>query len=333
MPFQQLNNTSFQNHIPELRRREFIEPIHNRKGLYMMMDTTDKAKQTGKIAEFHTINLLPVDTATVALQEGVTPQGMIGQIGMRQCAMNNYGAFMQFTDELSDYSLDNLVDEYVPIMGIHAADTLERVISNTMAALPSIRYANQKTATNLITTTDTLTPDEVLRMVNRFIALKAPVKTTGVNELEIIEGGKAKTGYYLFVAPEVFGTLQLHPDLKAYTQNNPNAKSLEDNEPYLRLHGVEIRVNDFLPVLTGAGQSGITVYENFFLSRAAMCRMKLTGKGSQRSFFDIMQTALGSSGSEDPLGQRGTIGWKGWQAFLVKYPQWILRYQCAGALT
>ena len=66
--------------------------------------------------------------------------------------------------------------------------------------------------------------------------------------------------------------------------------------------------NDLCIVPSGGASSGAEVHASIIYGQNAFGMVKLGGKGKPN--IQIIVKPLGSSGSDDPLNQRGTIGWK-----------------------
>src|SRR5690606_11070164 len=82
-------------------------------------------------------------------------------------------------------------------------------------------------------------------------------------------------------------------------------KPLLDNEVG-RFHNVRFFMTPNAKVFEGAGASGVDVHTAIFLGRNAYGTTDIKGEGSVKSIVK----PVGSSGSDDPLNQRGSIGWK-----------------------
>ena len=67
-------------------------------------------------------------------------------------------------------------------------------------------------------------------------------------------------------------------------------------------------VNTLCVIPTGGATSGITVHSTLIYGQHAFGIVKLGGKGTPN--IRIIVTPVGSSGSEDPVAQRGSIAWK-----------------------
>ncbi|MBE6685774.1 MAG: N4-gp56 family major capsid protein [Ruminococcaceae bacterium] len=80
-------------------------------------------------------------------------------------------------------------------------------------------------------------------------------------------------------------------------------------------------VGDEVLINTGTAE-GLAVFGCIFFGRDAYGRVELSG-GAMR----MIVKALGSAGSSDPLDQRQTVGWKGFHAAAVLYPERIIRLE------
>lgn len=78
----------------------------------------------------------------------------------------------------------------------------------------------------------------------------------------------------------------------------------------------------------GAGKNNTAVFPMLVLGKDAFGNVKVSGEDAH-----VIVKQLGSSGSEDPLDQRSTIGWKSFYAAKILQEEWICRVECGSALS
>ncbi len=212
--------------------------------------------------------------ATTPLEEGVTPDGSDLQVTPVEARIEQYGDFIEISDKLDMVGIDPVATENSELLGEQAGETLDVVTRDVVVV-----------GTNVQNAAGTLTGDEV----------KKAVRTLRRNKAKPF-----KDGFYVgIVDPETAYDLQndvLWQDVSKYN----GGKNIEKGE-IGKLHGVKFIMTTSVKVkedekhctmIIGQDAYGVVDLEN----------------SSQKP--EIIIKPLGSSGTEDPLNQRGTQGWK-----------------------
>lgn len=112
------------------------------------LDMKPLPSNTTKVAIFRRYEALA--KATTPLVEGVTPQGKNVMKTDVQCTLQQYGDFVQLTDQIADLHEDPVLQEYIGITAEQAAQTLETLRYNVLKAGTNVFYANgvQRTDVN-----------------------------------------------------------------------------------------------------------------------------------------------------------------------------------------
>jgi hypothetical protein len=75
-------------------------------------------------------------------------------------------------------------------------------------------------------------------------------------------------------------------------------------------------------------EAGKNIYQCIFLAKEAYATTTLRGKGG----IHTKVKALGSAGTEDPLDQYGTIGWKAITGCAIINQAWLIRGECTASI-
>lgn len=256
------------------------------------------------------------------LIEGVTPEGLKYSLVDFATKVYQEGNFVPLTDKMLKYGLDKQLAISGKLLGKNAKNRMRSLLAATVFNGLNVRYAQGQTSrSDVVSNTKGIT----LADIN---AIKADFVRRGV---EPVEGGK-----YIFLAsPEIIA------DIKNLDGVN---KSWIDVEKYGDQSGIiNGEVGTFLgfrfietnivPV--------VSTYVHLCLAfgKEAFGAVAIDGEDAAGG-FEVIYKALGSSGSSDPLNQRGSLGWKhdGFGTRILR-DEAMVRYECyhgsaiAGALT
>lgn len=260
--------------------------------LYFYEDGDKKVIPAGKgtKAEFRKFNSLEVPEAS--LTEGVTPNGSDLNITTIIAEAKQEGDFVKISDVLDMQGKDPVITESSELLGEQAAATIDTRIRDVISAGTTVQYANAKANRDAVTAADVLTGIEVRKAKRRL--KKANIKPY-------------QDGYYRMVIDA-----DQEYDFKSDTSSNgfvevakyANAQTLLKGEIGM-YDGVRIRVSS--QIETVANSNSVEVHKALMYGRHAYGVVEVTkGKGKAT----IIVKPLGSSGTEDPLNQRSTVGWK-----------------------
>lgn len=250
----------------------------------------------GKKIEFRKFSPLP--KATTPLTEGVTPAGKKLDVSKIEAEVHQFGDFIVQSDMLELTALDNTILESTKLLGAQAGLTLDTVVRDIMQSgtnvtyCPKIGSAGAETAVTSranLDATAQLTVDVVQQVVAKLRAKNAPT----IN-------GK----YVAIIHPYVAYDLMRDPEwIDAHKYANPdNLYTGEIGE----IAGVRFVQSSEAKIYTGSGcPSGLAVFGTLFLADNAYGVTEITGGGLQ-----TIVKQKGSAGTDDPLDQRSSVGWK-----------------------
>lgn len=255
-------------------------------------------KSSGNQVSWRRMNALA--TATTALSEGVTPTSASLDMTEVTGTVAQYGNFVTVSDALDLMGIDPIIAEATDVIGENAGQSVEQIIRTEVVTGTSVIYATGS-ARNAQSSSNPLT----LTMVRK------GVRQLEVNDAKPFFSDKDENGiggvYLGWIHPrayyDLFGDTTLQntfiysdPD-KIYTMKLPVAG------------GVAWIKSTYAPVFAGAGSGAADVYGTMIFGKEAFGVVDVAGTGK----FKTIVKQLGSGGTEDPLEQRATIGWKSFQ--------------------
>lgn len=270
-------------------------------------------KNSGTRINFRGYNALAV--ATTPLTEGVTPTGKKLSATTIYATLSQYGDFVTGTDWIDMVGLDaNLMEVAGDVLGEQAGETVDTIYRDVLVAGTSVRYASGQTARTSVANALTDADVEVV--------------------LRTLEGNNARKMREMIKAGPNIGTVPIppsyiwisHTDSRYDIERLTGFKSVEEfasqgNVP----EGCIGAVKNILFVLTTQGKiweaggvvvasaptlkavdsTNIDVYGSIVLAKNAYGVVPL-----QKKTIRNIVKKLGSAGTNDPLDQRWTSGWK-----------------------
>ena len=221
--------------------------------------------------------------------------------------LEQYGEYARTTDKLDMAHLDLNILRKTKLFADSGARTIDAVVREELATCSNVIYANGKTARNALTATDKLTTKELRKAVRTL--KKAHAQTFG--------------GYYIaIVGPDTYYDLQ---DDEAFVA----VSRYQDKEAVYtgeigRLFGVRIVQSTEAKIFENAGASSADVASIIVLGQYAYGYTSWKGAKPR-----VIVKPVGSAGTNDPLDQISTIGWK-MDGFGVKMlqPEYAVRIEC-----
>ena len=275
----------------------------------------------GKSVEFRRWELFDPNLATTPLQEGVTPAGQDLKQTKVEATVAQYGAYVEVSDMLKKTNFNNELREVSQLLGEQLGTVVEWVTRDAMSAGTNVQFANGKASRDALADGDKLTVDEIRKAVRTM--KKAKARMFNGAETDGGKPGSRKPHYVCIVSPDATYDLQSDPlwqDVSKYS----NAEQIYSGE-IGRLFGVVFVESTEAKVFAGAGSGSADVHGTLIFGADAYGTIDISGKS--RAVRSIIKP-LGSSGTEDPLDQRATIGAKVMAyASVILNQLWILRIE------
>jgi len=277
-------------------------------------------------AKFRRYNALPL--ATTPLVEGVTPSGSALTVTDYTVTLSQYGDYVPLTDVILDSHEDPILQQATEILGEQAAQTIETIRYNVLKAGTNVFYANGSLRTDVNTVISTTLQRKATRALKRQNArfITSALKSTPAYATQPVEAG--------FIG-------LTHPDVENDIRGMSgfvNTKNYGTVTPFENEIGsVEdvryIRSTLFTQFTDAGGAKGsmlsttgslADVYPVLILSKDAYGIVPHKGQNSLVPMIVNPKAAPG-----DPLGQRGSAGWKTMQGAVILNDAWMVRLEVA----
>lgn len=245
-----------------------------------------------------------LSAATTALSEGITPSGSQLSVTDITATVAQYGDFVTITDVLDYESEDPILMETAEILGDQMGDTIDQLTRDVLAAGTSVSYAGSGNAARAdVAAGDNITDTNIKKAVRTLKNNKAKKISRMINADTGINTTPINAAYIGLVHPNTTY------DLKGVTgwvpvEKYASTKQAMDSEVGA-VDEVRFVESPNAKVFTGAGTAGADVYATIIFGAEAYGTSRISGEAVKN-----IVKPLGSGGTEDPLEQRATSGWK-----------------------
>lgn len=283
---------------------------------------------TGSAGDGNPASPFNVPLATTPLVEGVTPSGKNLLNQDYTVTLNQYGDYTTITDVIQDTHEDNVLKAMTEVLGEQAAQTIETTRYNVLKAGTNVFWSNGgvRTAVN--------TPVS--------LALQRQVTTALTRQnAKMITSVVASNPNFRTEPIEAAFIGLIHPDLETDVRTMSGfipTKQYGTVTPWENEIGSVERVRYltstiFAPFPDAGGAKGLMrsttgtsadVYPILYVARDAYGIVPLKGKDALTPMVVNPKPAPG-----DPLAQRGTVGWKAYQATVILNDSWMVRAEVA----
>ena len=264
-------------------------------------------KGNGKTIEFRKWEALP--KLTSALTEAVTPNGQNLDMGVLTAEVAQYGGYVTVSDMLELTAIDPIILEATKLIASQAGRTLDTITRNAITAGTNVMYApagsTPVTARTGVAATSLMTLDVIRRARLQLRRNNAP---------------RFDKAYIAVIHPDVaMDVRELNGwlDVVKYA----SADRIFNGEIGM-IEGVRFIENTEARIFASAGASSVNVYATMFIGQGAYGTTEITGGGLQH-----FVKQKGSAGTEDPLDQRATIGWKATKVSKILVPEYLVRVE------
>lgn len=280
----------------------------------------------GTSVKFRRYNAL--DNTPVPLVEGVTPLGKKLSITDVIANLTQYGDFVTLTDVVLDTHEDPVLQETITILGEQAGQMVELDRHAILRAGTNVVYANGA-ARNAVNTVHTLT---LQRNVVRYLLRQNAKPITTVLRPGVGYGSSPiPASFFAIVHPD------MENDIRGIAGFVPSEKYASQT-PYQNELGAVEKVRYLTttlakPFLNAGGAKGsmissggtnADVYPILFMGADAFGNVPLRGKNAT-----TIMVVNPKPTESDPLGQRGSAGWKCMTTTVILNDLWMMRGEAA----
>lgn len=277
---------------------------------------------------------VPFNPITTALTEGVTPSSQKLAVVDVTATLGQYGGWSEITDVIQDTHEDPILQGMMQVHGQQASESFETLTYLTLRAGTNVVYANGS-ARNAVNTKISL--GKVRSAVRTLNKNKCRKKTTilapSVNyKTQAIEAAYVAVCHTDlepdirdlpgFVPVSQYGSRQTICPQEFGSVENVRFITTTIATPFADAGGLD---GDAVLSTTGTNAD---VYPVLIFGEDAYGTVALKGKDSA----EILVRNPGKPENGNELGQRGSVGWKGWHVAARLNEAWMVRLEVAATL-
>ena len=274
-----------------------------------------------------------LDSTPVVLQEGVTPTGKSRSYTDYTGYLYEFGDFIRYTDVIRDTHEDPILNDNIEALGDQADEMMDKMRFGVLKAGSNVLRANGAARADI---NQVVSADLVRTAVRTLEGQKAGFLS------QMIQGG-AKINTYPI--PECYVGV-CHTDLRPDLERCVGFKGVEEYAANMGPIPGEIGkvgkvrfvgdVNcapwaDGGAAKAGAGYTTLStsgassdVYPILVFGKDAYGVIPLAGMNAMETLIHNPQAS-----ASDPLAQRGSQGWKGWNGCVILSDSWMIRMEVA----
>jgi N4-gp56 family major capsid protein len=272
----------------------------------------------GQTVNFRRFNSLPV--ATTPLVEGITPGNNTPTISQLTVTPRQWGDWIEVTDILDFTAPDPVLTEFTRLLGEQAAQTMDIVTRDTVAAGTNVQYAGGVGGRASVASSNKISEVEIRKAVRTMQANKVAKLTSILNASTGVGTKPVAAGYVAIIGPSTLYDLKAETKFIRVEEYGSSAGGTLPFEVGA-IDDVRFVLTNHPTVYTGAGSGAIDVHATLILGADAF------GMISPMGIQNIVKD-FGVNGN-DPLNQRATTGWKAYYDAVILQQLAILRIEHA----
>ena len=276
----------------------------------------------------------PFPAATTPLTEGVTPVARAMNYTDVTAQLAQYGDIVQITDKVQDLAEDPVLQNASALCGEQAAETWEQLLWAIIRGGTNVNYANGSSRSAVNTP---LSLNALRKAVRSLKAARAMPVTSVLSGSPNYATSPIEAGFIAVTHTDA------EADIRGFSGFVPVAKyGSTKGLPYEigAVEGVRIIASPVLQPFLGSGNAGgavgsmvpndgntsnAMVYSTIVLGKEAFAQVALKGANALTPM--VLNPGVPRGGDE--LGQRGTVGWKGYFAAAILNQSWMVRIEHA----
>lgn len=274
-----------------------------------------------------------LSAATTPITEGVTPTGSTPTTTDYTATLYQYGDFLELTDVIQDLHTDPVLKEYSGMCGEQAALTVETVAFGILKAGTTLYRANGAARTDINTPLTLSLQRKAVRGLKRQLARPFTQKISSTPNFNT---ESVKPSFIGLVHPDMENVIrgfQGFKDVVDYGSMSPYESEIGSVEDVRYLYSTVFSAwADGGGAYAGSGTSMISttgtsadIYPVLYLSPDAFGVVPLKGAKAMTPYVLNPNKPRGG----DPLGQRGSVGWKTYFTSVILNQSWMARVECA----
>lgn len=263
--------------------------------------------------------------------------------------VGHYGDYIEYSDELDLYDFRMITDDFLNILGDHAAISMETVRRDAIRGGSNVVYAGTEVSRLAVAKAGTAITKENIKTTILKLKGQGAKKLRGVIKGTSAVGTKPVRSAYIGVcsiyATEILRGLDGWQDVEDYANFGERISEREvgriadvrfvesDNDEGLNLVGnaatlatstvlYDVKSTEGITAVD-AGNETVIIEQTMIMGKDSYVTTTVRGKQGIQTIIK----PIGSAGTNDPLNQVGTIGWKSILGATIVNQNWIVRLE------
>lgn len=271
---------------------------------------------------------------TIPLVEGVTPSATPFSYTDVQVSLKQYGMVVEITDKIEDLHEDPVLNDATVQVGENIGRTIEQLNYAVVRAGTSVYYANGTVRTDVNTPITRAKQRAIVRYLKAMKAMKITRILSGSSDyatrpVEAAYVAVAHTDVESdirnlagFTPVSEYGTRSVISEHEIGSCEDVRYILSPDLAPFTDAGGDKTGASGLMVSTSGTSAD---VYPIIYFGQDAWGHVALRGQGA----ISPSIIPVGQKTKDDPLGQRGYVGWKTWHAALILNQTWMSRMEVA----
>lgn len=285
--------SSFSDHIHSFLEKRFLERLTRELVLNQFGKKKSVPSGGGTVIKWN--RWTNPSANTTALSDGVSPDGLSLTSTSVSATLAQYGQFATTSDQLQLIAINDTMEDMAELLSYGAALSLDTLTRNELDANGTQKYADwgsNSSKANVESGTDKMRSDELKYVLKALRVANVPTFEDGlyrgvihpIMEADLLSESAAGTFIY-----QVAG--------------QPYGQKLAEKGEIGTAFGIKLIRSTNIR----ADSTSTNTYGNIFIGKDAFGTVDIEGAG-----LKTIVKPLGSAGTEDPLDQRATVGYKMW---------------------
>jgi len=236
-----------------------------------------------------------LDTVPVPLKDGITPPGTPLSVTDIRATVSFYGNFVVITDQVELTVEDRVLNESSRLLAQNLAQTIDEVTRDVLASTSSVLACSEGSNGN---TPTELTKADIDSAVQTLLSNDASMISEMISGTNRFATAPTRKAFWGFIDTELLDDLEAVSNFQNVA-NYSRPQDAVDGE-----WGSTGNVRWLMTSVGSKSSASTPVYNNIIVGKEAYGVVHL---GSETGEFYV--EPRGSSGSSDPLHQRGSVGW------------------------
>lgn len=307
------------NELSNIQNKEYFErklldtlksePIILRFGQPVKMP-----KNSGNILTWR--KLVPMETVEKPLTEGVTPEPSTFGYTQYKMSVEQYGQYAEYTDELADLSIDDVVGDLSRVTAEAGAKSINKLTIKELYKSPNVFFSK-----DVLTVDDLLYLHSVMRKNNvkpyednKYVLLCSEEQAYDLQREATAKNSWLEVNKYADPSKIIDGEIGSIVGWKIIASNDIETSTM-DISKLKEIYGDEISTEE--------SNSAFQCSRALALGYDSFKYVSLEGDsaGSPK----LIVKGLGAAGTADPLNQKGTVGWKNYFGARINYDEAVMQ--------